>query len=230
MGQSLAPNCIRCIPDIPKDPVIGRLYGELLVQQNRFDDAAKVDDALLKAAPSDPGLLTLHSQILVHQGKASEAISVLEQVAKNFPDNAAVHYQLGVAYAANQNLGQAETEWRQASKLQPGMTDPLRALASLAIRRGDQALLEETGGKLMMIDPRAPGGYLLHAQALLMKKDVAGAEADLNRAISVEPDHYAGYARMGDLRSVKENITKPKNIIPKRCSEIPPLRTRSKAW
>jgi Tfp pilus assembly protein PilF len=39
----------------------------------------------------------------------------------------------------------------------------------------------------------------LHAQALLLKKDIAGATADVKRAISVAPDSPLGYARMGDL-------------------------------
>ena len=74
----------------------------------------------------------------------------------------------------------------------------------LAMHRGDQPLLEETGGKLMMLEPRSPEGYILHGQALLMKKDQAGAEADLKRAINVAPDNAAGYARMGDLRAVQK--------------------------
>jgi tetratricopeptide (TPR) repeat protein len=56
----------------------------------------------------------------------------------------------------------------------------------------------------MMLEPRSPEGYILHGQALLMKKDQAGAEADLKRAISVAPDNAAGYARMGDLRAAQK--------------------------
>src|SRR6204780_4776259 len=127
----------------PKDSIVGKMYAEVLLQQNRLDDASKVTDTLLKNTPSDPGALTLQGQILIRQGKASDAVHVLEQVVKNSPDNAAAHYQLGIAYAATQNLGQAEAEWRQASKLQPNMAEPLRALASVAMRRNDQALLED---------------------------------------------------------------------------------------
>jgi tetratricopeptide (TPR) repeat protein len=183
-----------------------------LLQQNRADDAAKVADELLKTNPSDPGAMTLHGQILVRQGKASDAVPVLEQVVKNYPDNGPAHYQLGVAYAANQNLGQAESEWRQAAKLQPTMIEPLRALASIAIHRGDQPMLEEVGGKLMMVEPRAPDGYIFHAQALLMKKDEAGAEADVKRAIAVAPDNSVGYARMGDLRATQKKYDEAEKL------------------
>jgi tetratricopeptide (TPR) repeat protein len=182
------------------------MYAELLLQQNRLDDASKVTDTLLKNTPSDPGALTLQGQILIRQGKATDAVHILEQVVKNSPDNAAAHFHLGMAYAATQNMGQAESEWRQASKLQPGMVEPLRTLAALAMRRGDESLLEETGGKLMMLEPRSPEGYILHGEALLMKKDQAGGEADLKRAIGVAPDTAAGYARMGNLREAQKKF------------------------
>src|ERR1700723_1776781 len=58
----------------------------------------------------------------------------------------------------------------------------------------------------MVLDPRSPEGYVLHGEALLMKKDQAGAEADLKRAISVAPDNAAGYARMGDLRAAQKKF------------------------
>ena len=74
------------------------------------------------------------------------------------------------------------------------------------MRRGDESLLEETGGKLMMLEPRSPEGYVLHGHALLMKKDQAGAEADLKRAIAVAPDNAVGYARMGDLRTTQKKF------------------------
>jgi len=176
----------------PKDSIVGKMYAEVLLQQNRLDDASKVTDTLLKNTPSDPGALTLQGEILIRQGKATDAVHVLEQVVKNSPDNAAAHFHLGMAYAATQNMGQAESEWRQASKLQPGMVEPLRTLAALAMRRGDESLLEETGGKLMMLEPRSPEGYILHGEALLMKKDQAGGEADLKRAIGVA--RRAGHA------------------------------------
>src|SRR3984957_8787653 len=142
----------------------------------------------------------MRGQILIRQGKASEAVHVLEQVVKNSPDSAAGPYQLGIAYAATQNLGQAEAEWRQASKLQPNMAEPLRALASVGMRRNDQALLEDAGGRLMMLEPGSPEGYIIHAQALYLKKDLPGTEADLKRAIAAVPQNPAGYSRLGDLR------------------------------
>src|ERR1700684_3310071 len=103
-------------------------------------------------------------------------------------------------------MGQAESEWRQASKLQPGMVEPLRTLAALAMRRGDESLLEETGGKLMMLEPRSPERYILHGEALLMKKDQAGGAADLQGAIGGAPDNAAGYARMGNLRAAQKKF------------------------
>ena len=158
----------------PKDAIVGKMYAELLLQQNRVDEAAKVTDALLKNAPSDPGALTLQGQLLIRQGKATDAVHVLEQVVKNSPESAAAHFQLGMAYAATQNVGQAESEWRQASKLQPGMVEPLRALAALGMRPRDEAFAQETGGKLMMLEPRSPEGYILHRRSSVDEEGSGG--------------------------------------------------------
>ena len=190
----------------PKDPVVSRMYAELLMQQGKMDQASKVVDGALQNSPSDVGSLILRSQILMREGKASDAVHVMEQVVKNSPDNAAAHYHLGLAYAATQNLGQAEAEWRQASKLQPNMAEPLRALATLGARRNDEALLEETGGRLMILQPASPEGYIIHAQGLYLKRDLPGAEADLKRAIAAAPENPAGYARLGDLRFSQKKL------------------------
>ena len=52
----------------------------------------------------------------------------------------------------------------------------------------------------MMLEPKSPEGYILHAEALYLKKDLPGTEADLKRAISAAPQNPAGYSRLGDLR------------------------------
>jgi tetratricopeptide (TPR) repeat protein len=64
----------------------------------------------------------------------------------------------------------------------------------------------------MMVEPRAPDGYIFHAQALLMKKDEAGAEADVKRAIAVAPDNSVGYARMGDLRATQKKYDEAEKL------------------
>src|SRR5215472_9594830 len=78
-----------------KDRQIAKTYAEILIRQNRIDEAAKISDAMLKSSPSDYDTQVLQGQILARQGKPNDAISVLETAVKSSPDNPMGHYYLG---------------------------------------------------------------------------------------------------------------------------------------
>jgi len=184
----------------PQDAGVSKTCAQLLLDSNRVDDAAKIVEVLLKEKPSDPDTLILHGEILSRQKKEAEAIAPLEKAVKAAPNNAAGHYYLGVAYAVTSNLGQAESEWREAARLQPRMIEPQRALATAAMQEGDMKSLAEASRKWIDLDPRAADAYLFRARVLFNKKDLSGAEADLKKSIELAPQNPAGYARFGDLR------------------------------
>ncbi len=188
----------------PKDLAVTKTYIQLLIFQNNLDQAAKLNDAILKGSPTDPDSLILRGEILTREGKASDAVPILESAAKAAPDNPLAHYYLGVAYAATSNLSQAQTEWLQAAQLNPGMAEPERALATLASRKGNINLLADSSGLLIKIEPLAAEGYIFHAQALFAKGDQPGAEADLRKAMAVAPQDAAPYARMAELRILQK--------------------------
>jgi len=176
---------------------------EIRLQQNRLDEATKLNDAILKDSPSDPDALIARGDILIRQGKQSDAVPALATAVKNAPNNAMAHYQLGVAYAGMSNFGQAQSEWQAAARLRPNMKEAQRALAALAVRKGDAALLANSGEQLMKLEPKSSEGYIFHARALYTNGDKAGAEADLKKAIDVAPQDPAPYTRMGELRALQ---------------------------
>jgi tetratricopeptide (TPR) repeat protein len=144
--------------------------------------------------------MILRGAILNRQQKQADAIHVLEPAVKSAPDNAVGHFQLGLAYAGTKNFGQAETEWRDAVRLQPSMTDAHRALAALALQNHDPKLLVESGASLKSISPGAADGYIYEAEAFLWQGNQSAAEVDLKKAIEVAPQNPSGYIKLGDLR------------------------------
>ena len=183
----------------PNDAAVTKSYIEALIELNRLDDAQKINDALLKNSPSDEGGLIFRGEMLVRQGKANDAIPVLAAAVRIAPENVLAHYQLGVAYAAASNPGQAQSEWQEAARLSPNTVEPQRALAALALRQRDFSLLTTAGEKLIQLEPHSSEGYVFHAQALLAKGDGAGAQGDLKKAIEVAPRDPAPLIHMGDL-------------------------------
>ncbi len=188
----------------PKDVATGRSYAQILVVENKLDEASKINDAILKQNPKDYEAQVIRGEILNRQSKFQEAVNLLALSVKDAPDSGLAHYQLGVSYAGLANLGQAEYEWRAAGRLQPNAIEPQRALANLAVRKGDVSLLQDSGNALIRIEPNSAEGYLYRARALYSTGKTADAEADIKKAIEVAPSSSAGYLLLAEFR-LKQN-------------------------
>jgi len=58
-------------------------------------------------------------EVLVRAGRQVEAIAVYEEAAAVLPDNASLHYNLGVLYYRNAQRKQAVEHMRRALSLEP---------------------------------------------------------------------------------------------------------------
>jgi tetratricopeptide (TPR) repeat protein len=190
----------------PKDSVLAKTYAEVLMLQNRLDEATRINDAVLQNSPADYDAQVLRGQILTRQGKASDAIPILEAAVKSAPDNPLGHYHLGTAYAAAGNFEQAQSQWLQAAKLRPDMVEPERALAEYALRSGNTSLLADSSEELIRIEPRSDEGFLFHATALFKRGDATGTEQDLKKAMEIAPQDPAPETHMGDLRAAEKQF------------------------
>ena len=70
----------------PKDTQVKKNYIELLIQKNRFDEARKLNDELLKANPNDNEALVYRSQMQISSGNLNDSTATLHTVIKNAPE------------------------------------------------------------------------------------------------------------------------------------------------
>jgi tetratricopeptide (TPR) repeat protein len=187
--------------DYPKDLQITKIYTGILITLKRLDEATKLNDAILKSSPKDIDAMVIRGDILTREGKPADAVPILQAAVKAAPDNASAHYNLGLAYAGVSNYGLAQTEWAQSERLRPNTIEPERAMAILAARQGDATLLADSSSQLTKLEPHSSEGYVLHAEAMQAKGDMAGAESDLNKAIANAPQDARAYTRLGVLRT-----------------------------
>jgi tetratricopeptide (TPR) repeat protein len=190
----------------PKDLSIRKLYIQLLMLNQKPDDAARLNDEILKKNPQDTEALVVKGQILNSQKKWDESIPVLREVTKNAPDNAVAHYQLGMALSAKGDPQEAEHEWSEATRLRPAYSEAWRALGASGTQRRDWKGVEVIGDKLETLEPRSPEGYLFHATARFNQGDAAAAEADLNHVIQMAPQSPMGYVKLGELRMTQKRV------------------------
>src|SRR5882762_9650285 len=186
--------------DHPKDLVVKKNYIQLLILKDRIDEARKLNDEVVKAKRDDPDAQVYKGEIEIRSGKASDAVNTLQAVLKNDPDNAVAHYQLGLAFDQLGNTGRAEAEWRDAVRLRPDIVEVYRALAGVAIHRGDPGELAKDADQIIALQPAAPDGYLLRAVADIDRKQYATADEYIHRSLEKEPNNTAAYVQLGNLR------------------------------
>ena len=112
--------------DHPKDPQVKKNYIQLLILKNRLDEATKLNTEVLKANTHDVDALVYKAQIQLRQNDAKGAADSLQTALRNDPDNAIAHYQLGIAYNQQRDNARAESEWREAVRLRPDLSDAQR--------------------------------------------------------------------------------------------------------
>jgi len=190
----------------PKDLRVKKNYIQLLIVRDRLDEATRLNDEILKASAKDVDGLIYQGQILNHRKRPEEAIRALQSALRTEPDNALGHYELGSAFSQTGNMGRAESEWRDAVRLRPSLILAQKALANLALIKGDNDLLHSSAEQIITFEPFLPEGFIFRAAARLGRKDVTGAEADLKKAIELAPQSPVGYARMGGLRASQKQL------------------------
>jgi tetratricopeptide (TPR) repeat protein len=180
----------------PKDLSLREDFIELLLRQNKVDEANRLNDAILDMNPKDSGAQMLRGRILNLRGEFKAAIDVLQAALKDAPEHAGGHYQLGVALSNTGNNVRAEEEWRQAVKLEPRLTDAQLALAQVALAKNDRNSLSDAAEAIITNLPSDPRGYVLRAEAESRSNQNAAAEADFNKAIQIAPQSSLGYSAL----------------------------------
>src|SRR5258708_20136802 len=118
--------CVSLYNDHPKDPLVKRNYIQLLILKNLLDEANKLNNEILKNSPHDVDALIYKGQIQLRQGDNGGAVDTLQNALRKDPNSAVAHYQLGVAFDQQHNDARAESEWRDAVRLRPDLTDAQR--------------------------------------------------------------------------------------------------------
>lgn len=184
----------------PRDLQVKKNYIQLLILKNRLDEASKLDDEILKGNPKDAEALVFEGQIQIRRNDAGGAITSLQSALRNDADNAVAHYQLGNAFAMQNNDARAESEWHEAVRIRPDLTDAQRSLAGLALRRGDIEGLLRIAQQIITVQPNAPDGYLLKGMADLSRQKYGDAQQDAEQAAQRAPQSPAPLIQLGSIQ------------------------------
>jgi cellulose synthase operon protein C len=192
--------------DHPKDLQVKKNYIQLLILKNRLDEAAQLDNEILKANPKDVDALVYKGEVQIRRNDASGAIESLQGALRTDAENAVAHYQLGNAFAEQHNEGQAEAEWREAVRLRPNLTDAQRSLAALELHRGDVEAVLQTAQQIITAEPNSPDGFILKAIAELARQKYSEAQQDAEQAAQRAPQNPAPLVQLGAIQLTQKHF------------------------
>jgi tetratricopeptide (TPR) repeat protein len=184
---------------------------QVLILQGQLDKARSINDDVLKQRPQNVEALIQRGWLLYILGSFDDAWRVLRQAVTLEPDNAYAHYYLG-AICTSVNPAEAQAEFLKALEIRPNLLVAHRALAQMAMQQGDITMLAQQAQDLIDAAPLSAEGYLMRANARLLQRQAAAAEADLQKAIELAPQQAAPYARLALLRTTQRRYPEAERL------------------
>jgi tetratricopeptide (TPR) repeat protein len=177
---------------------------DLYLTSNQTEQAAKLDSQLMSQAPKDTLVGVFHGRLLLAQGKKQDAIIALQNTVKNAPDSAMAHYYLGLAYWQNENLGQANSELKEALNASPGLSLVLRSLVQLNLAQNNVSEARVYAQELVQRNPADVNARLLLGSIYLREGQLNPAEEQFLAANQLAPGQGSVHLNLG-LLDVKGN-------------------------
>ncbi|HYM75159.1 MAG TPA: tetratricopeptide repeat protein [Candidatus Dormibacteraeota bacterium] len=192
--------------DHPKDLHAKKNYIQLLILKNRLEEATKLNDEILKSNKNDIEALVGRGQLQLRRNDPAGSIASLQLAIRNDSDYALAHYHLGLAYSQQHDNARAETEWREAVRLNPSLTDAQRAIAILEISRGDADAALQTAQQIINAQPYSADGFLIRAFAELARQKYADAQKDAEQAMLRAPSNPGPYVQLGTIQLAQKHF------------------------
>jgi tetratricopeptide (TPR) repeat protein len=207
--------------DHPKNIQIKKNYIQILILKNRLDDATKLNDELLKSNAHDVEALVFKGQIQLRKNDPGGAVDSFQNALRNDPDNAVAHYQLGLAFMQQRNEARAESEWREAVRIRPELTDAQRALAALELRHGDVDALLQTAQQIITAQPYAADGFILRGVAELSRQKYGDAQQDAEQAAQRAPQNPAPSVQLGNIQLAQKHYSEAEKFYQQALDKDP---------
>jgi tetratricopeptide (TPR) repeat protein len=103
------------------------------IERKQWDAAEAAFDEAMRARPFNIGIMMERGDLYAKRGLWSEAAAYYATKAKQYPELAQAHFELGVVLARQAKFGEAVTEYREAIRLQPDDVGFHNALAWLLV-------------------------------------------------------------------------------------------------
>lgn len=192
----------------PNDPDVLYEFGIVCLRQNLYLDA---EPALAKAVELRPNFAAAYyalGRAQIGNQEFAEAEKSMVRYNELQPNDATALYGLGLVASLQKRSEDARRYFEQSILLQPAQTESWYELGMLDLGARQLQKAEDEFQHVLNRNPRHTGALLGLAQCLFQERRYADAKAQLDAALSVDPNlskahYYLGLtmARLGDAAS-----------------------------
>lgn len=129
--------------------------------------------------------------------QGAPSIEACQKVVESDPKNAVARNDLGWALRQNNRHKEAETELREALKLDPALSFAHSNLSVVLLDQGKVGEAVEEGKTSTQLNGKQPVFRVVYGNALVALKDNKGAIEQYKAAISLQPDYENAYYNLG---------------------------------
>lgn len=185
--------------------VIGRLAHLDYAEGGREAAYKRLDEELAKQ-PNQVQLLTIKADFLLRERRTAEAEQIANKAVANGADSAQARYTLGLAQAAQRKTDEATKSFNEVLRLNPRAANAEVQLANLSLVAGkpDDALRHAVAAR--KVEPSNVQARLGMATALLAKRDLSAAEAEITALMTEFPTAAAVHALAGNLAAARSDF------------------------
>jgi eukaryotic-like serine/threonine-protein kinase len=165
----------------PQNASLRAALGNVLIQQNKWDDGVAAYRDALRLNPDDPASHNNLGVSLASENNLVDAIAEYREALRLKPDYVEAHDNLGSALEKHNDLDESIAEYREVLRLRPGEADGHYHLGIALYRKGavDEAIAE-------------------YREAIRLRPGFALAHFSLGGALYNQGDHEGG---LGELRT-----------------------------
>ena len=161
---------------------------EVLMRQNKRNEAAEIAAAILKDNPKDTDARGLQASLSLDRGDVQKAISELQAVVNAAPDNFVARYNLGRAHVARGEWEQARQQFSEAVRLRQDYLPARLALARLQLTRSEFEPAITSVAAILQIDKNNSEARMIQAAALMGEKKFAESRQLLEAIRQANPN------------------------------------------
>lgn len=195
---------VRIKPDMTEAQ---RRIAALEISRGEVDAVLQTAEQIVQSQPYSPDGYLIRSLAEVAHQKYAAAEKDAEEARNRAPQSFLPYYQLGNVQLAQKHFPEAEKFYQQALDKDPSSTEALSGLMNTYVAQKEYDKAIAAANAQIAKSPNTSNFYDLLATALFDgKKDYAGAEAALRKAVALDKNNIDALEKLGKVQAKQDSL------------------------